>query len=58
MPSSPKRDHAPRRLQGASPGDIPLGSFPEGAYRLEIKVTDKTNNKVIMQNAEFTVTAG
>lgn len=23
MPSLPKRDHAPRRLQGASPGDIP-----------------------------------
>jgi hypothetical protein len=42
----------------ASPGDIPLGSFPEGAYRLEIKVTDKTNNKVITQNAEFAVTAG
>lgn len=42
----------------ASPGEIPLGSFPEGAYRLEIKVTDKTNNKVITQNAEFKVTAG
>lgn len=41
----------------ASPGEIPLGSFPEGAYRLEIKVTDKTNNKVITQNAEFKVTA-
>lgn len=42
----------------ASPGEIPLGSFPEGAYRLEIKVTDKTNNKMITQNAEFKVTAG
>jgi hypothetical protein len=36
---------------------IPLGSFAAGDYRLEIKVTDKTNNKSIVQNVAFTVTA-
>lgn len=35
---------------------VPLASFPEGEYRLEIKVTDKlANNKVFTQNATFTV---
>ena len=35
---------------------VPLASFPEGDYRLEIKVTDKlANNKVFTQNATFTV---
>jgi hypothetical protein len=35
---------------------IPLQSFPEGSYRLEIKVTDKQNSKVLTQNTTFTVT--
>lgn len=35
---------------------IPLQSFPEGTYRLEIKVTDKQNSKVLTQNTTFTVT--
>jgi hypothetical protein len=35
---------------------IPLQSFPEGAYRLEIKVTDKQNSKVLTQSTTFTVT--
>lgn len=36
---------------------VPLSSFPVGDYRLEIKVTDKTNNKTVTQNVAFTVTA-
>jgi hypothetical protein len=34
---------------------VPLSSFPSGDYRLEIKVTDKTNNKSVTQNVTFTV---
>ena len=34
---------------------VPLASFPSGDYRLEIKVTDKTNNKSVTQNVTFTV---
>jgi len=36
---------------------VPLKSFPEGEYRLEIKITDKTSNKVLTQNVKFNVTA-
>ena len=35
---------------------VPLQSFPDGTYRLEIKVTDKISNKVLTQNVNFTVT--
>ena len=35
---------------------VPLQSFPEGTYRLEIKVTDKLSAKVLTQNVNFTVT--
>lgn len=35
---------------------VPLASFPEGDYRLEIKVTDKIGNKTLTRNVEFTVT--
>ena len=35
---------------------IPLQSFPEGTYRLEIKITDKQSGKVLTQNTTFTVT--
>jgi hypothetical protein len=35
---------------------IPLQSFPEGNYRLEIKITDKLNAKALTQNVNFTVT--
>jgi hypothetical protein len=34
---------------------VPLGSFPEGDYRLEIKVTDKLTGKNIVQNLPFSV---
>jgi hypothetical protein len=34
---------------------IPLAIFPEGDYRLEIKVTDKPSGKVVTQNVNFTV---
>jgi len=37
---------------------VPLASFPEGDYRLEIKITDKTSGKTLTQNANFTVVAG
>jgi hypothetical protein len=37
---------------------VPLASFPEGDYRLEIKVTDKANTgKAVTENVNFTVTA-
>jgi hypothetical protein len=34
---------------------IPLASFPEGNYRLEIKVTDKLANKSITRDINFSV---
>jgi hypothetical protein len=34
---------------------VPLKSFGEGEYRLEIKVTDKTTNKVLTRDVPFTV---
>lgn len=36
---------------------IPLASFPEGDYRLEIKLTDKTTGKTKVENSLFTVSA-
>ena len=35
---------------------VPLKSFGEGEYRLEIKVTDKTSNKVLSRDVRFNVT--
>jgi hypothetical protein len=37
---------------------VPLASFPDGEYRLEIKVTDKLANKSLTRDISFTVTAG
>ena len=37
---------------------VPLASFPDGDYRLEIKVTDKLANKTLTRDINFTVTAG
>jgi hypothetical protein len=34
---------------------VPLGAFPAGDYRLEIKVTDKLANKSISRDVNFTV---
>ena len=34
---------------------VPLTSFAEGDYRLEIKVTDKTSSKVLTRNINFSV---
>ena len=34
---------------------MPLASFPEGEYRLEIKVTDKIANKTLTREITFTV---
>jgi hypothetical protein len=36
---------------------IPLASFPVGEYRLEIKISDKTSGKSVVQNVTFSVTA-
>jgi hypothetical protein len=36
---------------------VPLASFPEGEYKLEIKVTDKVANKTLTRDVFFTVTA-
>jgi hypothetical protein len=35
---------------------VPLGSFPEGDYRLEVKVTDKIANKSLTREVSFSVT--
>ena len=35
--------------------EVPLKSFPEGDYRLEIKVTDKLGNKSLTRDVNFTV---
>ena len=36
--------------------EVPLASFGEGSYRLNIKITDKANNnKVLSQDVKFTV---
>jgi hypothetical protein len=37
---------------------VPLASFPEGEYRLEVKVTDKLGTKTLTENVPFTVVAG
>ena len=34
---------------------VPLALFPEGEYRLEIKVTDKIANKVLVRDVNFSV---
>jgi hypothetical protein len=36
---------------------VPLTSFPEGEYRLEIKVTDKLAEKTVTRNVNFKVGA-
>jgi len=36
---------------------VPLASFPEGDYRLEIKVVDKLANKTLMREVNFSVSA-
>lgn len=36
---------------------VPLGSFPEGEYRLEVKVTDKITGKTLTHNLQFFVVA-
>jgi hypothetical protein len=37
---------------------LPLASFPEGEYRLEIKIVDKITGKTKIENSLFTVIAG
>jgi hypothetical protein len=35
--------------------EVPLQSFPEGDYRLEIKITDKAAGKTVTKDVQFTV---
>jgi hypothetical protein len=37
--------------------EVPLSTFPEGEYRLEIKITDKNNGKTVTRDVNFTVKA-
>lgn len=37
---------------------VPLASFPEGEYRLEVKVTDKLATKTLTDSVPFSVIAG
>ena len=37
---------------------VPLASFPEGDYRLEIKITDKIGSKSLTRNVNFSVVGG
>lgn len=36
---------------------VPLASFPEGEYRLEVKISDKTSGKALTRDSVFTVAA-
>lgn len=36
---------------------VPLATFPEGDYRLEVKVTDKPSGKTLTENINFSVAA-
>jgi hypothetical protein len=35
--------------------ELPLASFPEGEYRLEIDVQDKVSSQKLTKNVAFTV---
>ena len=37
--------------------EVPLASFPEGEYRLEIKITDNVSKKTVTRDVNFTVKA-
>lgn len=37
--------------------EVPLASFPEGEYRLEIKISDKNSGKTVTRDVNFTVKA-
>ena len=43
------------QLQGGQV--VPLSSFPEADYRLEITITDRTNNATLTRNVGFSVSA-
>ena len=60
-PRPDRRDSQPPQFDPSKfpvPGGItvPLASFGEGSYRLNVKITDKANsNKVLSQDIKFTV---
>src|SRR5918994_2859369 len=35
--------------------EVPLASFPEGDYRLEIKISDKAGGKTLTKDVKFSV---
>jgi hypothetical protein len=41
--------------QFAAGQEVPLSSFSEGAWRVEIKIFDKINNKTLTQSVPFTI---
>jgi hypothetical protein len=49
----PPQATASNELQAGQ--SIPLASFPEGDYRLEIKITDKIANKTLTKEVNFSV---
>jgi hypothetical protein len=49
----PQFDPAAAAIQAGQA--IPLQSFPEGNYRLEIKITDKLSTNVLTKNVNFSV---
>ena len=54
VPHEPQFDVAAGHQLQAGQG-VPLASFPEGDYRLEIKVTDKLANKTLIRDVNFSV---
>jgi len=44
--------------QGVGNAEIPLSSFEPGNYKVEVRVTDKTSNKMVKQEVEFKVIPG
>jgi hypothetical protein len=36
---------------------VPLASFPEGDFRLELKITDKISGKTLTRESTFSVAA-
>jgi hypothetical protein len=63
-PQNFNKDTLPPQWDGTTTNQIsagqsvPLASFPDGEYRLEVKVTDKLANKTLTESVPFTVAAG
>jgi hypothetical protein len=55
MTLPPDFDYTKTGKQMTQLQSVGLTPFPPGDYRLEIKVTDKTNNKTVTRNVNFNV---